>query len=224
MFKCGTEKAFRIFFRSFDTERKLWECQDSLPCRMSRLSAVEVNGLIYVAGRIGRTEDYSSNFWCHDPKMNVWIEKAHTNLDGHSCKLCKAQHNLFICNQNVGALKYDVALNRWTKVYTQQWRKSENQMFKFVSKLFQLKFIGPNAAEHAKKNIDYELETTIVLGDATYGILKHGNGQLFVRMQINNDECKLIEVVADGYLKDFVFVSVDLLFVYPRPHNNIKNK
>lgn len=83
---------------------------------MSQLSAVELNGMIYVAGNIDRSEDHSSNFWCYDPNRNVWNEKAHTNLDGHKLVLCKTKQTIFLCNHLVGLLKYDAAVNRWSKV------------------------------------------------------------------------------------------------------------
>lgn len=89
-----------------------------MPQRMGRLSVIELDGLIYVAGEIVETENYTSNFWCYDPNRDDWTEKAHTNLDKERIVLVKSHHSICICMTKVGFVKYDVAMNRWTKVFT----------------------------------------------------------------------------------------------------------
>lgn len=111
-------------------EKKAWEMMKPLPYRMSQLSAVELNGLIYVSGNIDPSEEYSSNFWCYDPNRNLWTEKSHTNLDERDIVLCKTKQSIFICNHHVGLLKYDVALNRWSKVFDcKQMHHKHNHSF-----------------------------------------------------------------------------------------------
>lgn len=106
------EKVFSNF-RSFDTEQKSWETREPLPYLMKNLSAVELNGLIYVAGAIEGTTNYTSNFWCYDPTENVWTEKPHTCIDDQEIILRKVKQSIFICNH---FMIYDVSLNRWKKV------------------------------------------------------------------------------------------------------------
>lgn len=80
---------------------------------MKNLSAVELNGLIYVAGAIEGTTDYTSNFWCYDPNGNTWTEKPHTCIDDQELILRKLKQSIFIINH---FMIYDVSLNRWKKV------------------------------------------------------------------------------------------------------------
>lgn len=80
---------------------------------MKNLSAVELNGLIYVAGAIEGTTDYTSNFWWYDPNGNTWTEKPHTCIDDQELILRKLKQSIFIINH---FMIYDVSLNRWKKV------------------------------------------------------------------------------------------------------------
>lgn len=80
---------------------------------MKQLSAVKVNGSIYVAGEIISTENYSSNFWCYNPIGDEWTEKPHTCVETGEIVLRKFNQSIFICNH---FMVYDVASNRWKKV------------------------------------------------------------------------------------------------------------
>lgn len=80
------------------------------------LSAVEMDGLIFITGKIEKTQNYASNFWCYDPSENVWTAKAHTNLDKRGLELFKSLGSICVCKTGVGFVKYDLATNRWTKV------------------------------------------------------------------------------------------------------------
>lgn len=85
---------------------------------MNDLSAVELDGLIYVAGTIKRTQKNASNFWCYDPYRNIWTEKAHPNFNKGEIELVKVKEKICIGNTAARLIRYDVARNRWTKVLT----------------------------------------------------------------------------------------------------------
>lgn len=87
---------------------------------MSNLSAIELDGLIYVVGTIERTQNFATNFWCYDPKTNVWTEKANNNCIKEPIDLIKFDESICICDGDVGLMKYDKALNGWTEVLNQK--------------------------------------------------------------------------------------------------------
>lgn len=84
---------------------------------MANASVVELDGLIYVTGKIKKSQNHASNFWCYDPNRNVWTEKAHTNLNAELVVLVKVDGSICICQNKLGFYKYAVALDRWTKVF-----------------------------------------------------------------------------------------------------------
>lgn len=100
----------------------MWEKRESLPHRIGNLSMIELNGLIYVVGRLKRTQNCTSNFWCYNPISNVWTEKAHTTVKKWSpyqfveINLVKIDETICISNTEIGFIKYDSAANRWTEV------------------------------------------------------------------------------------------------------------
>lgn len=104
------------FNRSFDIKRIRWQIFQPLAFRMQQISAIELNGLMYLTGTVDRSENDTSNFWCYDPYRNVWSEKACIELGGAKIVLCKAQRSIFVCNHHVGFLLYDETLDEWVKV------------------------------------------------------------------------------------------------------------
>lgn len=113
---------FRIYVDSI-LKKNHGKTREPLPYQMKKLSAVEMNGLIYVAGAITSTDDYSSNFWCYNPNENVWTEKPHTCVEGADLFLRKIKESIFICNH---FMIYDVSLNRWKKVW--DWLEVAREM------------------------------------------------------------------------------------------------
>lgn len=67
----------------------MWEMRESLPRKMKDVTMVEMNGLIYVVGKIKNTQNHASNFWCYNPNKNVWSEKAQTTLGKQEIVLLK---------------------------------------------------------------------------------------------------------------------------------------
>lgn len=87
---------------------------------MKNLSAIELDGLIYVVGNIERTQNIATNFWCYDPKTNEWFEKANCYCIKLRIDLIKVNGSICVCDYHVGFMRYDDALNSWIQVFDQK--------------------------------------------------------------------------------------------------------
>lgn len=205
--------AFLVSFLpfSFANERKRWQIFHPLAFRMEQLSTVQLDGLMYIAGIVDHSENDSSNFWCYDPNRNIWIEKAHIDLDGDKIHLCKAKHSIFVCNHQVGCLKYDEIADRWSQVSNsilQYDGKKTNR--KSFSNLFQINFDVFGDADVTS----FHLLDVIDCGNESYGILSTNRGHLFVDIVLSENHCSLSNFM-EYYLDDIDSISTRLhLFIH----------
>lgn len=81
---------------------------------MAYLSAVELNGLIYVAGHIDPARKYPSNFWFYDPDQNEWT--VNEQIDYSYPYITKVKENICIFNGKAGFKMYDLAMDHWKPV------------------------------------------------------------------------------------------------------------